>query len=111
MATLSEAIMGVTVGRYHLYTRTRPSGTFYYYWYEENSRRVSKSCGHACNNKRTAVAYLETLLKQDLAETKKQNDLMKITLGEYAKDMFIDGAPHLIRWAAKGRVLKRQTIA
>ena len=33
-----------------------------------------------------------------------------ITLSEYAKDMFIEGAPHLARWAAKVRILKRQTI-
>ena len=34
-----------------------------------------------------------------------------ITLGEFARDMFTEGAPHLARWAAKGRSLKSQTVA
>jgi integrase len=102
--------MAVTVGRYHLFQRKTATGTFYYYWYEHQGKRVQKACGSKCETKREAVAYLEQLLKVELSETKRQNDLLKITLGEYAKDMFIEGAPHLIRWAAKGRILKRQTI-
>lgn len=100
--------MSVTVDRYHLFQRKISTGT--YYWYENQGKRVMKACGSKCETKREAVTYLEHIVKEELTEKKRQNNLMNITLGEYAKDMFIEGAPHLIRWAAKGRVLKRQMI-
>ncbi|HKL87324.1 MAG TPA: site-specific integrase [Treponemataceae bacterium] len=103
--------MSVCVGRFHLFQRKQTTGTFYYYWFEENGKRVQRACGHGCSNKREAVAFLEELLKEELTETKKINDLSKTTFLTYAKDMFIEGAPHLNRWAAKGRILTRQTIA
>jgi hypothetical protein len=56
------------------------------------------------------VAYLEQLLKADLTETKRKSSLGSITIKEFSKDMFTEGAPHLARWAAKGKVLKRQTV-
>ena len=102
--------MSITVGRYHLFERTQTGTTYFYYWYEHQGKRVQKACGNKCNSKQTAVTYLEQLLKDDLIETKRQATQASITLSEYAKDMFIEGAPHLLRWAAKGRILKRQTI-
>jgi hypothetical protein len=102
--------MGVTVGKYHLFKKSRENGTYFYYWYQQGKERISKSCGRACTEKRAAVAYLETLLKQELTETKRKTALQSITVGDFAKDMFTEGAPNLVRWAAKGKVLKRQTI-
>ena len=32
-------------------------------------------------------------------------------MGEFAKDMFTEDAPHLARWAVKGKILRPQTIA
>jgi integrase len=37
--------------------------------------------------------------------------LCPVTIKDFAEDMFTKDAPHLARWAAKGRVLKRQTIS
>ena len=34
-----------------------------------------------------------------------------VTVKDFAKDMFTEDAPHLARWAAKGRYLKPQTVA
>jgi integrase len=105
-----EAIMGITVGKYHLFRRNRNYGNLYYYWYQDGGKRVIKACGRKCTEKREAVAYLEALLKQELTETKRKSALGSITINDFAKDMFTEGAAHLARWAAKGKVLKRQTI-
>jgi hypothetical protein len=102
--------MGVTVGKYHLFKKTRQSSTYYYYWYKEGKERVFKSCGKACTEKREAVVFLEQLLKEELTETKRKSSRSSITINDFA-NMFIEGAPHLSRWAAKGKVLKQQTIA
>ncbi|MDR0444463.1 MAG: site-specific integrase [Treponema sp.] len=102
--------MGVTVGKYHLFKKTRQGKTFYYYWYQQENERIFKSCGRACAEKREAVAFLEQLLKAELTETKRKSALGSISINDFAKDMFIEGAPHLVRWAAKGKILKRQTI-
>ena len=102
--------MSVSIGKYHLFERERRGCSYFYYWYEVNGRRIQKACGHGCDSKRKAVAYLEKLLKDDLTEAKRKSTLSSITIKDFAKDMFIDGAPHLARWAAKGKVLKRQTI-
>lgn len=102
--------MAITVGKYHLFERKRRGSSFFYYWYEEQGRRIQKACGHGCDDKRAAVAWLEQLLKADLTEAKRQSSLASITVKDFAKDMFTEGAPHLARWAAKGKVLKRQTI-
>jgi len=102
--------MGVTVGKYHLFKKARQGKNFYYYWYQQGNERVFKACGRACTDKREAVAYLEQLLKIDLTETKRKSNLSSITINDFAKDMFTEGAHHLARWAAKGKVLKQQTI-
>lgn len=102
--------MAIIVGKYHLFERKRRGSSFFYYWYEEQGRRIQKACGHGCDDKRAAVAWLEQLLKADLTEAKRQPSLASITVKDFAKDMFTEGAPHLARWAAKGKVLKRQTI-
>jgi hypothetical protein len=121
VAILLEAIMGVTVGKYHLFKRSRKSGDFYYYWFLEGNQQIIKSCGRACTEKRDAVAYLQDLLKEDLLEVKreekrkvKREEKVKIiekTLSQFAKDMFLEGATHLERWKAKGNTLKPKTIA
>lgn len=102
--------MSIAVGKYHLFQRTQTGNTYYYYWFEENGKRIQRSCGNKCESKRAAVTYLEKLIKDELTESKRRTELSSATLYEYAKDMFIEGAPHLVRWAAKGRILKRQTI-
>jgi integrase len=105
-----EAIMGVTVGKYHLFKRSREHSNLYYYWYQDGGKRIIKACGRKCTDKREATAFLEALLRQDLARIKRKTALQSTTIGDFARDMFTEGAPHLARWAAKGKVLKRQTI-
>ena len=102
--------MAITVGKYHLFKRKRYGCSYYYYWYEVQGKRIQKACGHGCYDKRAAVAYLEQLLKADLLEIKQKANLKSMSIKNFAKDMFTEGAPHLARWAAKGKVLKRQTI-
>jgi integrase len=105
-----EWVMAITVGKYHLFERERRGRLYFYYWYENQGKRIQKACGHGCNDKRSAVAYLEQLLKTDLTETKKKSVIISINIKDFSKDMFTDDAPHLARWAAKGKILKRQTI-
>jgi len=112
--------MGVTVGKYHLFKRSRKSGDFFYYWFQQGNKRIIKTCGRACTEKRDAIAYLQDLLKADLLEEKreekqkeKREEKVKIlekTLSQFAKDMFLEGATHLERWKAKGNNLKPQTV-
>jgi len=102
--------MSISVGKYHLFERERRGHTYFYYWYEANGKRIQKACGHGCDDKRKAVAYLEELLKAELTETKRKSALTSMSIYDFAKDMFIEGAAHLVRWAAKGKILKRQTI-
>ena len=68
------------------------------------SERVYKACGRACTEKREAVAFHESLLKQELTENKRKAALSSTTINDFAKDMFIEDAHHLIRWAAKGKL-------
>jgi hypothetical protein len=56
-----------------------------------------------------AVALIAYFKKKQ--ETAGGTALSSVTINDFAKDMFTEGAPHLARWAAKGKVLKRQTIA
>ena len=102
--------MGITVGKYHLFKRSRKNGDFYYYWFQQGDKRIIKTCGRACTGKREAVAFLEALLKRELSETKQKTKLQNTTIGDFAKGMFVEGSPHLERWAAKGRILKPQTL-
>ncbi|MDR2797398.1 MAG: hypothetical protein LBB80_03565 [Treponema sp.] len=102
--------MGVTAGKYHLFKRSRKSGDFYYCWFWQGNERIIKTCGRACTGKREGVAFLEDLLKQEITGTKRTIALQSTTIKGFAKDMFTEGVPHLARWAAKGKVLKRQTI-
>ncbi|ULQ60388.1 site-specific integrase [Brucepastera parasyntrophica] len=102
--------MSVSVGKYHLFKRARPNGTFWYYWFSENEKRIIRSCGRACSSKREAVQFLENLLKEELTQSKKKTAARLVTVTDFAGDMFTEGAPHLARWAAKGKVLKRQTV-
>jgi integrase len=103
--------MAVKVGKYHLFQKRLNTGTFWYYWfYDEAKRQIQRSCGHGCENKRDAVAFLEDLLRADLLKEKQQEELRRTSFSLFAKDMFLDGAAHLERWKAKGRILKQQTI-
>ena len=102
--------MGVTVGKYHLFKRSRKNGNFYYYWFQQGNKRIIKTCGRACTEKREAVAFLENLLKQEISGIKQKTALQNTLLGDYAKDMFLEGAAHLERWKAKGNILKPKTV-
>jgi len=104
--------MTVQVSKYHLFKRRLETGTFWYYWfYDEAGKRIQRACGYRCKNKRDAVAFLENLLKQELSGIKQKTALQNTLLGDYAKDMFIEGAAHLELWKAKGYILKPQTIS
>jgi integrase len=109
--TFLEAIMGVTVGKYHLFKRSRKSGVFYYYWFQQGSKRIIKTCGRACCEKKEAVAYLETLLKKELSGIKQKTSLQNPFLEDFSKSMFLAEAQHLNRWKEKGYILKPHTIA
>ncbi|MDR0301460.1 MAG: tyrosine-type recombinase/integrase [Treponema sp.] len=103
--------MAVKVGKYHLFQRRLETGTFWYYWfYDETGNRLQRACGFGCEDKRAAAAFLEDLLRADLLEEKRKDELRKKTLSQFADKMFLEGAPHLERWKAKGRILKPQTI-
>jgi len=103
--------MAVKVGKYRLFQRRQDTGTFWYYWYEnEEGKRVQRACGHGCESKRDATAFLEELLRADLLEEKRKAELRRKTFLLFAEKMFIEGAPHLERWKAKGRILKPQTL-
>jgi integrase len=58
-----------------------------------------------------AVALIAYLKKKQNEGNARYARAEGITIGEFAKDMFTEGAPHLARWAAKGNILKPQTIA
>jgi hypothetical protein len=67
--------MAVKVGKYHLFKRRQDTGTFWYYWFiDEEGNRVQKSCGHGCEDKREATAFLEELLRADLLEEKRKDE-------------------------------------
>jgi integrase len=106
-----EATIAVKVGKYHLFQRRQDTGTFWYYWfYDEAGKRIQRACGFGCEDKRLAAAFLEDLLRADLLEEKRKEELRKKAFSQFAAGMFLDGAPHLERWNAKGRILKPQTI-
>lgn len=107
---LFGGFMSVTVGKYHLFKKQRNGKSYYYCWFQQGSERIFKACGRACTDKREAVAFLENLLKQELTENKRKSALSSMTVNDFSKDMFVEGAPHLARWAAKGKILKPQTI-
>jgi integrase len=103
--------MAVKVGKYHLFQRRQDTGTFWYCWYEDDEgKRIQRACGHGCECKRDATLFIEELLRADLLEEKHRAELRKKTFSLFAEKMFLDGAPHLERWKAKGRILKPQTI-
>jgi integrase len=103
--------MAVKIGKYHLFQRRQDTGTFWYYWYyDEAKRQVQHAYGHGCESKRDAVAFLEDLLRADLLEKKRKDELRKTNFSLFAKDMFLEGAAHLQRWKEKGHILKPQTI-
>jgi hypothetical protein len=70
-----RAKMAITVGKYHLMERNRRGKTVYYYWYNDRGKQIQKACGYKCDDKRSAVAFLEQLLKDDLTEAKRRSAL------------------------------------
>jgi integrase len=58
-----------------------------------------------------AVALIVYLKRKQAEGGARRSRAEDITVGEFAGDMFTEGASHLARWAAKGKVLKPQTIA
>ena len=94
--------MAVKVGKYRLFQRRQDTGTFWYYWfYNEAGKRVQFSCGHGCESKREAKAFLEELARADLLKDNKKEELRQITFSHFAKDMFLEGSLHLKRWEEK----------
>jgi hypothetical protein len=89
--------MGVAVGKYHLFKRTRKGKPFFYYWYEDSGRRVIKSCGRGCTRKREAVTFLEELFRSGLECERREKKPSSATINEFAQDMFTQDAPHLLR--------------
>ncbi|MDR2898370.1 MAG: hypothetical protein LBU99_06090, partial [Spirochaetaceae bacterium] len=103
--------MAVSIGKYHLFQRRLMTGSFWYYWYEDEGKRVQKACGYSCENKREAVTFLEELFRQDLLEEKRKAELRRKTLSDFAGKMFLEDSHHLARLRAKGRIMKPQTIS
>ena len=71
--------------------------------------RYPKNHGQAETAAQALIHYLHK--EQERYELTGKYALPSITLGDYAKDMFEKGAPHLERWESKGNILKPQTIA
>jgi integrase len=107
--------MSTTVGRYHLFQRKDDQRGLYYYWFLENDKRLQRSCGRQIETKRQAVEFLENLCRQELEaekqKSKKKTELQKTTLESFSRGMFDEGSKHIIRWEAKGKTLKRNTLA
>jgi hypothetical protein len=80
-----QAKMAITVGKYHLFERECRGRTIYYYWYEDHGKWFKRR--YKCEDKRTAVAYLEQLLKADLTETKRKTALTSITIKDFAGEI------------------------
>jgi integrase len=57
-----------------------------------------------------AVALIAYLKRKQSEGTARPARAEYITVGEFAKDMFTNGADHIKRWIEKGYVLKPQTI-
>ncbi|MDR2185383.1 MAG: hypothetical protein LBO80_06930, partial [Treponema sp.] len=88
--------MAVKIGKYHLFQRRQDTGTFWYYWFvDEDGKRVQRACGHGCESKRDATLFLEELFRADLLEERRRAELRKKTFSVFADGMFLDGAPHL----------------
>jgi hypothetical protein len=80
-----EAAMAVKVDKYHLFRRRQDTGTFWYYWFEdEGGKRVQRACGHSCESKRDATLFLEELFRVDLLEEKRRTELRKKTFSVFA---------------------------
>ena len=104
--------MAVKIGKYHLFQKRQSTGTFWYFWFfNEEGIRVQKACGHGCEDKRDAVAFLEDLLRADLLKEKHKEELQNQILSNYAGKMFLEDSQHLIRWKEKGYELKPPTVA
>ncbi|WP_461256774.1 hypothetical protein [Treponema sp. R80B11-R83G3] len=87
--------MAVKVGKYHLFQRRLENGTFWYYWYyDETGKQVQKACGYGCESKRDATAFLENLLQSDLLNEKRKDELKK-NFFQFAENFFLEGAAHL----------------
>jgi hypothetical protein len=77
--------MAVKVGKYHLFQRRQDTGTFWYYWFEdEDGKRVQRACGHGCESKRDATLFLEELFRADMLEEKRKMELRKKTFFVFA---------------------------
>ncbi|WP_461256765.1 hypothetical protein [Treponema sp. R80B11-R83G3] len=87
--------MAVKFGKYHLFQRRLEYGTFWYYWYyDETGKQVQKACGYGCESKRDAAAFLENLLQSDLLNEKRKDELKK-TSSNSRKISFSKGLPTL----------------
>jgi hypothetical protein len=66
---------------------------------------------HAPRTKSAAEAGTVALIACLKNRQGKKPPPCPVTVKDFAKDMFTEGAPRLARWAAKGKILKRQTVA
>jgi integrase len=86
-------------------------------WYKSSFQRLPDDLAQYRNPKtkperKTSVLALISYFKRNL-ELAKDNcrlTLQLITIEDFARDMFTDGAAHLTRWAAKGHTLKSNTV-
>jgi integrase len=85
-------------------------------WYRRSLQNLPEELSQYRNPKTKsaaevgAVALIAYFKKKQSEGDARHIKACDSTIGEFAKDMFTEGAPYLMRWAAKGRVLKRQTI-
>ena len=61
-------------------------------------------------NKKMAKAGAYALIQYLKLKQEEERNIQHISVGDFAKDMFTEGAAHLKRWKEKGYVLKPQTI-
>ncbi len=88
--------MAVKVGKYHLSQRRQNTGSFWYYWFnDEAENRIQKACGHGCESKRDAVLFLEDLFRADLLEEKRKEELRKKRFSLFAEKCSLRERPIL----------------
>ena len=92
--------------KYHLYRRNRKrkgkDTKFWYYWYLENDKQVSRVCP-SCKTKSEAEIYIQSLSKTLCLDN-------RIVLKDITENMYLEGGSHLLRRQEMGKPLSSETI-
>ncbi len=96
---------------YHVFKKPKktkdgkPFSRWYYYFYDENGRKIQKACPYPqCKNRSDAESYIRTLPPLEGA---KNPDLL---LSDIAATMYIPGSAHIDRRYQLGKSIDIQTM-